>query len=652
MTSDIHPPTETHTTAGAAMTTDTHAAAGPLDDLRALPATALRFLVEAVRWMLIGPVQRERIRLDGRTTGTVAIAVSAIVLSAAMLAIVIAAPQIRASSELAVNVSAGNTLSVPRAIVWLFVFAIIVFIALLHTGAMHTTTWFRLATLAAVALMLVFIGSIDTTGGMSLGVWVAVGGSTILIVFEVMRWRTDPAWWESLVVLAVATAVVVVVYARSGDVAALFGLDRAPLLTDSIIGSFRLISLPLAVFAGVAVVKVALSGMTLVSDFAAERFSAPTFGAITAAVVVWRLIGTITGWAGDWRTDTAGAAEVLVETLASVAALVGVWLLVHHLLDCADRRARRATDDDAPVTEAATTVKGIIERLDDVAVPAAVVIAILAVPTFIALLAQQSAFALAGGEHWISRAAADLASFVGETSTIRWTRIVGGLGLIGAGLWLAHRGRRRIAELTAVVGAILVIIYASPAATLSGESALRASELDRVGVVVATTVAVWWAARRTLSIDRLGVVLLLVLISSLFSSRDFVSSPITALIGTSGIALVLFGFVWTFLADAGKTSITSPGFPRDSRLLLFCAQALFGLTVLAWVALTRNPASGLELSAASGLGDATLGIALLTTVYLTVLGGALRRAEFVDSQPAMRDDAAGEPHLTSRGDTM
>lgn len=606
---------------------------GPLADLRNLPTTAVAFVVEAFRWMIVGPVRRERIRLDGRTVGVIAVAMSAIVLSTTMVVLVLVAPRIRTNSDLAVNVSVDGTLSVPRGTVWLFVLAAIVFIALLHSGALHTTAWFRLATLGAVSLMLLFIGTIDTTGGMSPGVWVAIGGIVVLTVFEVLRWRSEPRWWETLVVIAVATTVIVVVYARSGDVAAVFGIDRVPLLTDSIIRSFRLLSLPLAVFAGVAVAKVALSGMSLASDFPAERFSPPTFGAIAGAVVLWRLVGTVRGWVGDWSDDAAAAARVTGEALVAIGIVVGLWLIAHHLLDRADRRARRATDDDVEVAEAATTVQGIIDRLDDVAIPASVILTILTVPTFLALLVQQSTFALAGGEHWITEATADIARFTSDTTTIRWARILGGIGLVAAGLSLAHRGRRGVAELTTVIGAVLAVIYATSPGVFSGGSFLRATELDRIGVVVATGMGVWWACRRTLTTDRIGTVMLLVLVASLFSDRDFVSSPITAIIGTSGIALVLFGFVWTFLADAGKTGTTSPGFPRDSRLLLFCAQALFGLTVLAWVALTRDPSSGLDLSASSDLGDATIGVALLATAYLTILAGAVRRGVFADNLP-------------------
>lgn len=603
-----------------------------LHDLRSLPLTVVRFGVEALRWMLIAPISTGFIRLNRRHAGLLAVAGVAAVLSTTMLLVVLGATVLRERSDLSIVAVASTTLSVPRATVWLFVAGIVLFITLLQAGALHVSVLLRCAALVAVSTMLLFVGSTDTTGGMSPGVWTALAAIVTLVAFQVVRWRSGHRWWETPVVMVVVVAVFAVTYSRAGDVAAAYGIDRVPIVTESILRTFRLLSLPLTVFAGVAVAKVAVSGMSLVSDFTARRFRPSTSTVIAGAVIIARLVGVIGGWISDLRSDPGATMSMVTETAVSVAVIVGVWGVVHALLDRADRRAERATDDDAPVARSATTVERVVDHLDLVAIPAAVLIAVTTLPTFFAVLAQQIGFALAGGETVVTRAASKVADISSRTTTIRLARVGGGLLLVIAGLRFARRGRRGLAELVSAIGTVLIVVSVASFAAVAGRPTLHPEMLDRFGVVTAVAVTAFWLGRRNLSPDRLGVVMLLVLVSSLFAGRDFVSSPLTAVIGTSGVALALFGFVWTFVADAGPTGVDSPGLQRDSRLLLFLAQTSFGLTVLGWVAVTRDPTGGFDLSASSDLGDATIGTALLVTVYLTLLTGGLRRSEFVDTE--------------------
>jgi hypothetical protein len=609
-----------------------HVVSSIVSDVVALPATLGRFAVQAVRWMIIAPVTHGRLRLGSHSAGVRTLAVVSIALSGVLVAMVPLASSIRSASDLTVVVTGGTVLSVPRGVIWVFVLALCLFIAMLQAAAMHAALWFRLLTLFVVSLMLAFVGSIDSQGGMTPGVWVAVGAVAAMVLLEVVRWPRPPAWWEPLVVLAIMVTVFAVVYLRTADVAQSFGIDRAPLLTASLVGQFRLLAVPLAIFAGVAVARVALSGVTLVSDFSARRFSPVTFAVITALVVGWRVVSLTMAWIDDLGTDGALALRRLGGAGVSLGVVVGVWWLTHHLLDLADARAQRPDDDEAPVPRAATTVEGIVDRLDDVAIPASIALAVVVGPTFVAAVGGQVSRIILGEETWLTEWLDRVAEWVTTPDAVRSTRLVVAGGIIAVGLWLARQGRRGIAELSTVVGAVVLMQYLTDSRGVFRGWGFAPQIIDRFGVLAAAGAAVVWTIRRTFTTDRQSVVLLAVLVSSLLGQRDFISSPLTFLIGTSGIALVLFGLVWNFLTDADAASGDSPGFPGESRLLLFLSQTLFGLTVLAWVALSRDPASGLELNAGSALGDSLLGVALLILVYLTLFMGAARTSDLVETE--------------------
>src|SRR5690606_18930201 len=98
---------------------------------------------------------------------------------------------------------------------------------------------------------------------------------------------------------------------------------------------------------------------------------------------------------------------------------------------------------------------------------------------------------------------------------------------------------------------------------------------------------------------------------------------------------VLFGFVWSFLTGAGSANRTSRRFPRPSRVLLFLANSVFGVTVLAFTALARNPNASINLGAFAEIGDQLFGTGLLVGALLSVLAAVL-----ADRIPSLETGAA------------
>ena len=130
-----------------------------------------------------------------------------------------------------------------------------------------------------------------------------------------------------------------------------------------------------------------------------------------------------------------------------------------------------------------------------------------------------------------------------------------------------------------------------------------------------------------------GLVLCLV-----YPHRAILDDPISALLGFSGIAAVLFGLIWRVLTEGDITQEGTPKWPVPARVLLFCASALFGVTSTAYTALSRGsgPAS-LDITVYAEGGDWLLG----TPLFLTAVIGCLAIA-VAPGPPAQASEAPSE----------
>ena len=88
------------------------------------------------------------------------------------------------------------------------------------------------------------------------------------------------------------------------------------------------------------------------------------------------------------------------------------------------------------------------------------------------------------------------------------------------------------------------------------------------GVVVVLVAVLILLVRRTLTPQRALACSGMLILSALFSYRDFISDPVGAVLGFSGAALVLFGLTWDLLTGSGWANQESRRFPRPTRVLL------------------------------------------------------------------------------------
>ena len=125
--------------------------------------------------------------------------------------------------------------------------------------------------------------------------------------------------------------------------------------------------------------------------------------------------------------------------------------------------------------------------------------------------------------------------------------------------------------------------------------------------------------RRSLTRARAVALGGLLILSALFSYRDFVSDPVGALLGYSGVALVLFGLTWDFLTGSDWANGESRRFPRPVRVLLAVTYTLLTVTILAYSSLVRAANEYADLDDFAELGDLVLGTALLAAAFTAVL---------------------------------
>jgi hypothetical protein len=114
----------------------------------------------------------------------------------------------------------------------------------------------------------------------------------------------------------------------------------------------------------------------------------------------------------------------------------------------------------------------------------------------------------------------------------------------------------------------------------------------------------------------------LLVLSLLFSLRQFLGDPVGELVGYSGIGLVIFGLLWDFLTGAEWGNGDSRRFPRPTRVLLVLTNTVLLAVVVTYASLVRD--AGFSVDDFVALGDQVLGVALLAAAFAVVLRALLR----------------------------
>lgn len=586
---------------------------GLTDDIRHAPRTLRAFVVDGVRELFVEPFRNGRPRLDGRPSGMRAVIVCGIVSCAACLTIIAFGGPLRAALDLSATPGGTNTLSMPRGLLWLVVALVVIGFSLLQAGALHAPVWLRSVVLVVGVLALVFVSTaaMDPTGGISRSMAIGMAGGALLLVLQALRWRAEPRWWEFVVVLGIVTVVFAAAYGGARSDAASFGLDSMPGFTSLVFFLLGQLAIPMSIAAGIGAAEVGVSTSTWTTTFAGARLSFLAVGGLTLALGIIRARDAVHTALVD-PDGVGGAWHQLVGAVLVAGAVVALW---------------RGLDRLADRHDAGTSgIEHIVSDAQSVALPVAVGLSVTAIPAVILRLSSQVAFAI-DREGSLSSDLAGWADKVSSETTLLVTRVTLGLVcLVVAGRW-AVRGRRGPAELLGVIGLLIVVSYATQAGSFLESLSGWERALDLVGVAAIVAVILVRVRRHTITPGFLGSVLLLLMLTVLLTQRDFVSDPLSVVLGVAGIGFLLFGYVWTYLTGAESANSDSPRFPRDSRMLLFTALNLFGVTVLAWAALTRSTSFGTDLGPFAALGDQVIGVPIIVTGFVALVAATLRNEE-------------------------
>ena len=560
----------------------------------------LRVVLDFAKLVFVEPVRKGRLRPARWPSGLWPIGVVALAgYAAAVLAVVLAGP-LRAALPLSV-VTGNFDLSAPALIVGPVFALVVLALALAQTAALHTPLWLAVTVTATSALVVLFIGAIDGGVQWGAGRFVSLAASLALVVILVVRRRRRFAWGEFALVFAVIAAGVATPLWLTSLTASKLGIDTGLLLLAGTLQNIGAMAAPIALAAGAAVVQLACTMATASAESVRRHLPHVAGFVILLALTLWRLWVAVSQLLGGEVT-----APALIAAAALLLATVGAWMLLSRLRGAAT--TARPAELEASFGRRAQ--------------PIAILLVIGVFPATFVYTAQFLLFAYTGGAADVA-APFTLAGAVLSSMTVTWAvRLVVGVGL----LWLAVRGARRqqatVPELYAAMG---VVITAVSLMGLLGVEGWVWTPQSLTVLVTAGTVGMllWWLLRRTLTAERGAAVGVALLIAALFDQRGFAEDPLQALFGFTGFAFVLFGFLWTLLTGAEAANGTSRRYPRSTRVLFFLANSLFGVTVLAFAALIRDPAFPIDIGPLTSLGDQLLGTGLLTAALLASLAAAI-----------------------------
>jgi hypothetical protein len=208
------------------------------------------------------------------------------------------------------------------------------------------------------------------------------------------------------------------------------------------------------------------------------------------------------------------------------------------------------------------------------------------------------------------------------TRVIDPSRVLVGVIVLILAVRAARRGQ---AGRALVLGGIGVMLVALARQLLFGDQTPAPINPDALNLVASAVVAVAVVIlllRRTLTAQRALAFAGMLILSALFSYRDFISDPLGAVLGFSGAALVLFGLTWDLFTGSGWANRESRRFPRHTRVLLVLTNYVLSMTVLAYAALIRDGSTTIYFDPFAQFGDLIFGTGLVAAAAVAIFDSA------------------------------
>jgi hypothetical protein len=560
-----------------------------------------RFATGLYRQTLVEPIEQGRLRDLGWPYGLRSIVLAGYIVFVIAGLMVILSGLIRENSKLIVF---GSGLGLPEQMVWPLVLLLSFGVASLMAAAQHGPWWLKVLGLL-FTLMVMGTWSLRNPSLAGWAGWPVLAAVLMaaMLLLVIIRWRRGFAWWEFAVMWALVGLGMTIGLTETRE-AKIYGSDLNPLNLQQTAVVLGYLALPAATLAGASVAEVTVRA-TVAATQNAQRFAKQGWPYLILIVVICiRLTQCV--WLIAHRDPVVEGLSSLLWASALVAVFAVVGLIVLRL-----SRQRQAI----PV------VSELGDELGRVGftIAAAVIAVTLPVQIFLSVLRVRASLEPGG-------ASAQL----GFDTTPLVTRVVDpSRGLVGVFLIiLAVRAARRGQSGRALVlGCIGVMLVGLARQLLFGDrtpAPINPDALNLVASAMVLVAVVILLARRSLTPQRALAFSGMLILSALFSYRDFISDPLGAVLGFSGAALVLFGLTWDLFTGSGWANRESRRFSRPTRVLLVLTNYVLTMTVLAYAGLLRDGSTTIYFDPFARFGDLIFGTGLLAAAAVAVFDCAWR----------------------------
>jgi hypothetical protein len=600
MSADLDPAGRSAAQAGSGFVTT----AKPEDDASTLSrgrSRLARFGSGLYRQTLVEPIEQGRLRDLKWPYGLRSIVLAGYVVFVVAALLVIFSGLIREHSSLIVF---GSGLGLPEQMVWPLVLLLSFGMASLMAAAQHGPWWLKVLGLL-FTLMVMGTWSLRNPSLAGWAGWpvIAAGLMAALLALVIIRWRRRFAWWEFALMWAMVGLAMTIGVAETRE-AKLYGSDLNPLNLQQTAAVLGYLALPAATLAGASVAEVTVRA-TVAATQNAQRFAKQGWPYLILIVVLCvRLIQCV--WLIAERDPVVEGLAALLWASALVAAFAVVGLITLRL-------SRRQ--------QAAPVVSELGDELGRVGftIAAALIAVTLPVQVFLSVLQVLASLEPGGAA---ARLSFDITPLL--TRVVDPSRVLVGVVLIILAVRAARRGRSSRALVLACIGVMLVALARQ---LLFGDRTPAPINPDALNLVASAVVVVAVAIlllRRSLTPQRALAFSGMLILSALFSYRDFISDPLGGLLGFSGAALVLFGLTWDLFTGSGWANAESRGISRPTRVLLVLTNYVLSMTVLAYAALIRDGSTTIYFDPFAQLGDLIFGTGLVAAAAVAVFDCAWR----------------------------
>ncbi len=499
-------------------------------------------------------------------------------------------------------------LVLPRSIVWLVLALTALSTTLAASGALHAPAWLRWLMTSFVVVIMLFT-TVPEQSEVPVARIVTVAGCAGLVVLAAVRGRRGFRWWEFVVVSVLVWGPLAVTATMLTAVDREAGFDFVPLLLSLMLAALGQLAIPAGLAAGAAVASFTVSSALWGARIVRDVIGARAVLVVLALVALWRTADVVLGASTFLEREA-------VEELGGAALLLGLIGLSWWGL--ARVRGGRGAPSPQDMSERVGGVALLLAAFTTTSVPATPLLVVAQVLLGFGAPVEIGAVLLA------------IVDWMTSATVLTVVRGAGAVVLLVFAVLQARRGSRTMPELLAALGIaslLLAVVALADAPILWSADALAS-----LGAVLALAVLVALLVRRRLSGARATAVLIALLMSALFAYRDIVTDPIAFLLGFAGGAVVLFGFVWAFLTEHKDANEDSPAYPRPARVQLQLANGVFAITVLAFLALARDPDATVSLGEFATFGSQAFGDPLVASGLLLALWAAVRGHELEDAE--------------------